>query len=123
MRRIHGRLLGASVALVIVAVGVAVAVWWASRDDDGSRIAATNRTTTSALLARPEIPKADAARYAALYRTMTVKQTPIGILRKWPEPYQRYRDNLGEQCYEWKAGRRLYNLCFKHGVLALKDPG
>jgi hypothetical protein len=118
----RARVIGGCTALVAVAVAVAVAFWAGSRGGDGPRFAATKRTTTSSSFVRPEIPAADATRYAALYGTMTVGQTPIGILRKWPDPYQQFRDQFDDRCYEWKVGRHLYSLCFKGGVLALKDP-
>jgi hypothetical protein len=122
MKWTRGRAIGGVAVLVAVAALAAVAIWLGTRSGDGPGFVATKRTTTSSSFARPEIPASDAARYAALYRTMTVQQTRIGSLRKWPKPYQEFRDQFDDRCYEWKVGRRLYSLCFKDGVLALKDP-
>jgi hypothetical protein len=119
MRWSRGRVIAGTIVLVAAIAGAVLLV---TRGDGGAERRVTNRTTTSGFLSRPEIPAPDRARYAALYRRMTVQKTRVEVLRKWPEPYQRYSDNLGDRCYEWKAARRLYNLCFKHGVLALKDP-
>jgi hypothetical protein len=45
------------------------------------------------------------------------------VLARWPKvPYQHYRDNLKDDCYEWRDDRRyIYNLCFTAGVLRAKD--
>jgi hypothetical protein len=43
------------------------------------------------------------------------------VLSRWPAPYQHYKDNLKDDCYEWSdKPNYLYNLCFKDGVLRLK---
>jgi hypothetical protein len=108
--------------LVLLVIVLAGGLWLLTRDDDSPQSAATTRSTSTPSFERPEIANADAARYAALFQTMEPKRTRIGILTKWPKPYQSYHDQFGDRCYEWKAGRTLYNLCFKDGVLALKDP-
>ena len=63
-------------------------------------------------------------------------QTRLGdpaaaVLARWPKvPYQHYKDNLKDDCYEWEdvpdvahndMPENLYNLCFKDGVLRTKD--
>jgi hypothetical protein len=55
----------------------------------------------------------------SLYDRAAVGQKEQDVLAAWPPPYEHYRDNLGEDCYEWK-GADLYNLCFKARVLHLK---
>jgi hypothetical protein len=113
---------GAAV-LVLLVIVLAGGLWLLLRDGDSGESAATTPSTSAETLERPEIAKADAARYAALFQSMEPKRTRIGMLAKWPKPYQAYHDQFGDRCYEWKSGRTLYNLCFKDGVLALKDPG
>jgi hypothetical protein len=55
-----------------------------------------------------------------LYGDAHVGQQEAQVLARWPKvPYQHYHDNLLEDCYEWQ-GDKLYNLCFKNGVLRLK---
>jgi hypothetical protein len=119
----RGRIFAAAAAAAALVVVLVVGIWLATRDDDPQQAAATNPTTASTSLARSEVAAADAARIAALFRGTTVKKTRIEILRKWPKPYQIYHDQFSNHCYEWKSGRMLYNLCFKKGLLALKDPG
>jgi hypothetical protein len=55
----------------------------------------------------------------SLFEEAKAGQKESDVLAKFPQPYQHYRDNLGEDCYEWR-GANLYNLCFKAGVLHLK---
>ena len=55
----------------------------------------------------------------SLFEEAAVGQKEADVLAKFPTPYQHYRDNLGEDCYEWR-GASLYNICFKAGVLHLK---
>jgi len=55
----------------------------------------------------------------SLYDEAAVGQKEQDVLAAWPPPYEHYRDNLGEDCYEWK-GANLYNLCFRAHVLHLK---
>ncbi len=53
------------------------------------------------------------------------------VLARWPKvPYQHYKDNLKDDCYEWEdvpdpsrdnMPQNLYNLCFKDGVVRTKD--
>jgi hypothetical protein len=122
MRRTHGRIVvTAAVGALLVVLGVGI--WLSTRDDDARQTGTTNRTTASTSLARSSVARSYAARIAKLFRSTTVKKTSIGILRKWPKPYQVYHDQFSDRCYEWKSGRLLYNLCFKNGLLALKDPG
>jgi hypothetical protein len=122
MRRTRARIIAvASSGALLVVLGVVI--WLGTRDGDAGQTRTTNRTTASTSLARSEVAPADATRIATLFRATIVKRTPIGILRKWPKPYQVYHDQFSNRCYEWKSGRLLYNLCFKDGLLALKDPG
>jgi hypothetical protein len=53
------------------------------------------------------------------------------VLARWPKiPYQHYKDNLKDNCYEFSdvpdvtrnnMPENIYNLCFKDGVLRSKD--
>ncbi len=54
MRWSRGRVITATIVLVAAIVG---AVWLGTRGGDGAERGATNRTTTSGFLARPEIPQ------------------------------------------------------------------
>ncbi|MEA2196233.1 MAG: hypothetical protein QOJ25_284 [Solirubrobacteraceae bacterium] len=123
MRENRGRIIVAAAAAGALVVALAIGIWLGTRDDDTQQTATTNRTTASTSLARSEVAAADAARVATLFRGTTVKKTRIEILRKWPKPYQVYHDQFSNRCYEWKSGRMLYSLCFKKGLLTLKDPG
>jgi hypothetical protein len=123
MRENRGRIIVAAAAAGALVVALAIGIWLGTRDDDTQQTATTNRTTASTSLAGSEVAPSDAVRIAALFRGTTIKRTRIEILRKWPKPYQVYHDQFSNHCYEWKAGRMLYNLCFKKGLLTLKDPG
>jgi hypothetical protein len=125
MRSNRSRVAAGAALLAVVAVAVVLAVWLHSRGESAAKTAKPPARTTATATSpfdRPEIARADAARYAALFGSMHVKRTRIGTLVKWPKPYQSYRDQFNRRCYEWKSGRRLYNLCFTNGVLTLKDP-
>jgi hypothetical protein len=69
--------------------------------------------------------------YADLWSATHVDQAEeASVVARWPRnPYQHYRDNLMEDCYEWEdqpsgpykdLPAHMYNLCFKGGVLRLK---
>jgi hypothetical protein len=60
--------------------------------------------------------------YARLW-TKTTRGTPVAtVLGSWPAPYQTYHDGFQNMCYEWwDSPVRLYNLCFKKGVLVTKS--
>ena len=122
MRENRGRIIVVAGAAGALAVALAIGIWLGTRDDD-TQTATTNRTTTSTSLAGSQVAPPDAAHIATLFQDTTVKKTRIEILRKWPKPYQVYHDQFSNHCYEWKSGRMLYNLCFKKGLLTLKDPG
>jgi len=111
----------ASIGALLVVLGVGI--WLGTRDDDSSQTDATNRTTALTSLAQSEVGPADAGHIAALFRATAVRKTRTNILQKFPKPYQVYHDQFSDRCYEWKSGRLLYNLCFKNGLLVLKDPG
>jgi hypothetical protein len=60
--------------------------------------------------------------YATLWQETVAGHTKITILNKWPKPYQHYSDGTGNDCYEWDdKPLRLYNLCFKNGLLVSKS--
>jgi hypothetical protein len=119
----RARVAAGSGVLVVLAAAIVLAIFLHSRGDVGGKTAGTTAgSTATSPLGRPEIAPADAARYRALFSSMQVGKTRSGTLRKWPEPYQAYRDQYSRRCYEWKSGRRLYNLCFTKGLLTLKDP-
>jgi hypothetical protein len=67
--------------------------------------------------ARPATVSAE--QLQSLFEEAAVGQKEADLLAKFPPPYQHYRDNLAEDCYEWR-GASLYNLCFRAGVLHLK---
>lgn len=104
--------------LIVLAVALVIGTGGSS-----GKTAASPATSVSDTTPADEIAPADAGHYAALFASLEVGKTTIGILKKWPKPYQDYHDQFGEHCYEWKAARLLYDLCFKKNVLALKDPG
>jgi len=60
--------------------------------------------------------------YEVLWDETHIGDTKAAVLARWPKvPYQHYKDNLKDDCYEWSdEPRYLYNLCFKNGVLRLK---
>jgi hypothetical protein len=62
------------------------------------------------------------ADYEKLWDDTHVGEPKEAVLARWPKvPYQHYKDNLKDDCYEWSdEPRYLYNLCFKDGVLRLK---
>jgi hypothetical protein len=107
-------------AIVLVAGMITVAV--VMTEGGGRRAASASESSSSAVL--PD------DRYAILWAATRVGQSKTSVLSRWPKtPYQHYRDNLAEDCYEWEdvaAGpdnhqpAHLYNLCFKNGVLRLK---
>jgi hypothetical protein len=114
-------LVGGGIAVVVIAIAV-VTIVLVTRG--GSTTPKATKTTGAGvpLLRRPEIAAADAAHYLTLFTSMKVGTTTSRILGKWPKPYQQFSDQFADQCYEWKSERILYDLCFKHGVLVLKDP-
>ena len=70
---------------------------------------------------KPPAPPAtvSAEELQSLFEEAKVGQKKSDVLPRFPRPYQHYRDNLGEDCYEWR-GANLYDLCFRAGVLHLK---
>jgi hypothetical protein len=62
------------------------------------------------------------ADYEVLWDETHIGDAKAAVLARWPKvPYQHYRDNLKDDCYEWSdEPNYLYNLCFKDGVLRLK---
>ena len=61
--------------------------------------------------------------YMRIWRETRIGDAMDDTLARWPkDPYQHYRDNLQDDCYEWRDGRRyIYNLCFTARVLRSKD--
>jgi hypothetical protein len=91
-------------AVALLAVGLAIGLSLAYGDGTKQPV----RPTT-----------VSAEQLQSLFEEATVGQKEPDVLARFPEPYQHYRDNLGEDCYEWR-GASLYNLCFRVGVLHLK---
>jgi hypothetical protein len=62
------------------------------------------------------------ADYGRLWGGTHVGEPKDAVLARWPKvPYQHYKDNLKDDCYEWSDEPvYLYNLCFKDGVLRSK---
>jgi hypothetical protein len=69
--------------------------------------------------------------YETLWGGTHLGEPKEAVLARWPKvPYQHYKDNLKDDCYEWEdvpdqahdnMPRNLYNLCFKDGVVRTKD--
>ena len=61
--------------------------------------------------------------FARLFAETRVGDEKDAVLGRWPiDPYQHYRDNLEDDCYEWSdTPLYLYNLCFTEGVLRTKE--
>ena len=61
--------------------------------------------------------------FARLFAETREGDEKDAVLGRWPsDPYQHYRDNLADDCYEWSdTPLYLYNLCFTQGVLRTKD--
>src|SRR5262245_56166993 len=61
--------------------------------------------------------------YTRMWLATRVGEPMDDVLARWPTvPYQHYKDNLKDDCYEWRDNRRyLYNLCFNAGFLRSKD--
>jgi hypothetical protein len=94
-------------AIALLALGLAVGLSLAFGGGGGGPARETTATTVSA------------EELQSLFEEATVGQKESDVLAKFPAPYQHYKDNLGEDCYEWR-GANLYNLCFKAGLLHLK---
>ena len=91
----------AAVAAAGLAVGLALAL---SGGDGGGK--------------KKEVSHAD---YEILWDETHLGDPKRAVLDRWPVPYQHYKDNLKDDCYEWAdRPHYLYNLCFKDGVLRLK---
>ena len=93
--------------VVGIAVALALVGWLvASRDNSASdRLASLSHSG-----------------YAQLWQQAVAGHSTTQILNDWPKPYQHYSDGSGNDCYEWDDKPvRLYNLCFKHGVLVSKS--
>ena len=93
--------------MALAAVGLGVGLGVAFGGGSGRNSSAPTATTISAEALQ------------SLFETAKVGEKEKDLLAKWPAPYQHYRDNLGEDCYEWR-GANLYDLCFRAGVLHLK---
>jgi hypothetical protein len=69
--------------------------------------------------------------FAVLWSDTNLGDPEQAVLARWPKvPYQHYKDNLKDDCYEWEdvpdpsrgnMPRNIFNLCFKGGVLRTKD--
>src|SRR5438477_2324780 len=91
------KLIIGAAAAVAVALAVGLTLWLTSGSGTASR-AATHQA------------------YAELFANATVLHTKIGVLDKWPKPYQVYHDAYMHKCYEWwDKPLFLYNLCFDRG--------
>jgi hypothetical protein len=103
MTRKRWWLLIGAVVVVVAAVGVGVTLALTGSGDNGQPTAAAPPATLEGLYAQTKVGAKEA-----------------DVLARWPKiPYQHYKDNLQDDCYEWQ-GENLYNLCFKNGVLASK---
>ena len=91
-------------AVVVAAAGLAVGLALALSGGDGG--------------GNKEVSHAD---YEVLWDETHLGDAKREVLDRWPAPYQHYKDNLKDDCYEWAdRPHYLYNLCFKDGVLRLK---
>lgn len=95
-------------AIALLALGLAIGLSLAFGGGSGPA-QQTGGTTT----------QVSAEELQSLFEEATVGQKESDVLAKFPAPYEHYKDNLGEDCYEWR-GASLYNLCFKAGALHLK---
>jgi hypothetical protein len=104
MRRRTKAVLAVGTAVAVVALGVGIGLW----------VSSSGTTSTSGTAGR--------ASYATLWREAVAGKTRMDVLRRWPKPYQHYVDGNANDCYEWEQKPvKLYNLCFKHGVLQTKS--
>jgi hypothetical protein len=94
-------------AIALLALGLAVGLSLAYGGSDS----ATQTSTRPATVSAEELQ--------SLFEEAKAGQKESDVLAKFPAPYEHYKDNLGEDCYEWK-GATLYNICFRHGVVHLK---
>jgi hypothetical protein len=100
--------IGAGLAAVAVAVGLTLAL----TGGGGSK----------------QLSHAD---YERIWAESHLGDQTSAVLERWPNvPYQHYRDNLKDDCYEFEdvpdpthnnMPENIYNLCFKDGVLRTKD--
>jgi hypothetical protein len=107
MRRRVGSRLVAVAAVAVAALGIGIGLWISS-----------GGSTSSADRAGSGSPVG----YGGLWQKAVVGKTRIDVLSLWPKPYQHYSDGTANDCYEWnQRSVKLYNLCFKNGVLASKS--
>jgi hypothetical protein len=61
--------------------------------------------------------------YTRIWHETRVGESRDEVLARWPkDTYQHYRDNLKDECFQWRDDRLyLYNLCFTAGVLRSMD--
>ena len=95
-------------AALLVVAGAGAGTWLGFRDDSGSGGTPKHMTHDD---------------YTKIWLQTRVGDPMADVLARWPKvPYQHYKDNLNDDCFEWRDDRRyLYNLCFIQGVLRSKD--
>jgi hypothetical protein len=60
--------------------------------------------------------------YARLWNATIIGTPKDTVLGRWPGGYQVYPDGARNECFQWfDRPIRLYNLCFKKGVLVTKS--
>jgi len=99
-----------AIVVVIVAAAAAVAL-------------ALTQTGGGGAKERPRSDEMTHSDYALLWQQTRVGEAKNVVLARWPTPpYQHYKDNLKDDCFEWSDEPvYLYNLCFINGVLRSKD--
>ena len=105
-RRVSSRLVAVS-AVAAAAIGIGIGFWISSGGSTSSADRAGSGTPVG---------------YGGLWQQAVAGKTRIDVLSQWPKPYQHYSDGTADDCYEWyQKPVKLYNLCFKNGVLASKS--
>jgi hypothetical protein len=70
------------------------------------------------------VPPPTHTAYRRLYAAAVIGKTRISVLNQWPKPpYQRFHSSK-YLCYEWyDKPVQLYSLCFRRGLLEVKEIG
>ena len=99
-------------AIVLALLAVAVAV-----------VLALTRTGGGGSTPQPRAAEMNHSDYSLIWQQTHVGESRATVLARWPTPpYQHYKDNLKDDCFEWEdQPYYLYNLCFTGGVLRTKD--
>ena len=99
-----------AIALVLLAAAVAVVLGLTLTGGSGAK-------------QQPLAEEMNHSDYSLIWQQTHVGEPREAVLARWPTPpYQHYKDNLKDDCFEWEdQPYYLYNLCFTGGVLRTKD--